>query len=56
MFDAKDLDSLAPECLNIIMVNKYDVTVMNQNTIHYWYVYCIDVPRDMVCVVLCKYK
>lgn len=37
MFDAKDLKCLDPKYFNIIMADRYDVTVMSRNTGHYWY-------------------
>ena len=50
MFDEKDWKCLDPERFNIIIVDEYDVTVMSQNTGHYRYVYCTDVPGDMACI------
>lgn len=41
MLDTKDLDSLDPECFHIIMDNKYDVSLMSQNTGYCWYVHCV---------------
>lgn len=52
MFNSDDLKCLDPAYFNIIVVDDYDVTIMSQNTGHYWYIHNCEWPDAGSVVVL----
>lgn len=56
MFKENDLRKLDADYFSIIVADDRDVTVMSNNTGHYWYLHCTEYPAEESCIIFHKHK